>query len=82
MKELSPITQRALQELDEWLYRFQDFYLKDASWFALRLPPEEFLDAVEVAKRKIPQGGTRGFKYFCGVCQRKLDFQQMRDSLR
>lgn len=39
------------------------------------LPPEEVLEAVEIAQAKFPNGGLRAFNYFCGICRNKIKSQ-------
>lgn len=81
MKTIPLKTQRALYELGGWLDRFEELYRDDILRFVVHLPPEELLEAVEIAMRKVPEGGVRGFKYLCGVCHRKLEVQRLRESL-
>lgn len=40
--------------------------------FLKRLPEAEVLDAVDVAFRRKPHGGEAAFRYFCGVCWKKI----------
>jgi hypothetical protein len=69
---------RVLQIMDEWLDLPQSTYKPAVYRFALRLPPEELLDALEIAHAKIPQGGMGAFKYFCGVCHGKIYERKIR----
>ncbi len=68
----------ALEMMEAWLARPRHIYQVDVYRFADRLPLVEVLDAVKIAQTKFPDGGLRGFKYFCGVCHRKLDDQEIR----
>jgi hypothetical protein len=69
---------RALQIMDEWLNLPQDTYRPALYRFAQRLPPEEVLEAVEIAQAKIPEGSLDAFKYFCGVCHSKIQERRIR----
>jgi hypothetical protein len=69
----------ALQIMEVWLDRPRHIFQADVYRFADRLPPEEVLEAVMIAQAKFPDGGLSGFYYFCGVCNRKIDNQRMRD---
>ena len=68
----------ALRIMEAWLARPRHIYQAEVYRFAERLPPEEVLEAVKIAQAKFPDGGLRGFRYFCGVCNRKLDDQRIR----
>ena len=68
----------ALAIMEAWLARPRHLYQVDVYRFADRLPPEEVLEAVRIAQAKCPNGGLGGFKYFCGVCNRKFDNQKLR----
>jgi len=68
----------ALQGLEAWLSCPRDVFETEVYRFVERLPPMEVLDAVRIAQAKLPEGGLRGFKYFCGVCWQKLDNQRLR----
>ena len=68
----------ALQIMEAWLERPRHIYQAEVYRFAGRLPWKEVLEAVKIAQAKFPDGGLRGFKYFCGVCNRKLDDQKLR----
>ena len=68
----------ALQIMDDWLGLPPEAYRADVYWFSQRLPPDEVLEAVEIARNKIPQGGRDGFKYFCGVCHRRIETNKIR----
>lgn len=74
---LHPV-ETALRLMEVWLARPRCIYQADVYRFANRLPPEEVLEAVKIAQEKFPDGGLSGFKYFCGVCNRKLDNQKIR----
>lgn len=73
--------ERALEEMEAWLSCPRDVFETEVYRFAERLPGMEVLDAVMIAQGKFPDGGMRGFKYFCGVCCRKLDNQRLRHAL-
>lgn len=64
--------------MEVWLERPRSIYQVEVYRFADRLPPGEVLEAVKIAQAKFPDGGLCGFKYFCGVCNRKLDNQKIR----
>lgn len=68
----------ALQIMAVWLGLSEDYYKADVYWFAQRLPPEEVLEAVEIARAKFPEGGLNAFKYFCGICHRKREKRNIR----
>lgn len=70
----------ALEIMDAWLGLPPHTYKATVYRFANELPPEEVLEAVEIAQAKIPEGGAKAFKYFCGVCNRKMEEQQIRRS--
>ena len=67
--------------MSAWLNLPQDAYLADVCWFAQKLPPGVVLEAVEIARDKIPAGGWNGFKYFCGVCHRKREILTIQRAL-
>ncbi len=69
---------RALQLMEGWLNLPEDDYNAAVSWFAKRMPPDELLEAVLIAQAKRPEGGRRAFKYFCGVCHRKIEERRIR----
>lgn len=48
--------------------------IRSLEMFVKRLPEEELFDAIEVIRRAIDRGMThdRLFKYFCGVCWKKI----------
>jgi hypothetical protein len=69
---------RALQIMDDWLGLPERDYKATVYIFAQKLSPEEVLEAAEIAQRKIPKGGTDGFRYFCGVCHKKIGEQKIR----
>jgi hypothetical protein len=64
--------------MELWLMQPREIYEVEVYRFADRLPPAEVFDAVTIAQTKIPEGGLRGFRYFCGVCNRKLYHQKIR----
>jgi len=70
----------ALQIMDDWLGLPEYQYTAKVYLFARKLPPEEVLEAVEIAQAKFPDGGIRGLKYFCGVCWRKIEEHDIRRS--
>ena len=78
MPDTSHAVETALQIMETWLARPRRIYQAEVYRFAGRLPPDEVLEAVKIAQVKFPDGGLRGFKYFCGVCHRKLDDQNIR----
>jgi 5-methylcytosine-specific restriction endonuclease McrA len=47
-------------------------YLQSIKTFNKRLPLHEVIDAAEIARAKIYYSDLRMFKYFCGVCWKKL----------
>ena len=71
---------RALQIMDEWLNLPETACKADVYWFGQRLPPDVVLEAVEIAKAKIPKGGMPAFKYFCGVCHRQREKLEIQNS--
>lgn len=70
----------ALQIMDAWLGLPERDYKATVYLFSYKLPPEEVLEAGEIAQDKKPEGGRVGFRYFCGVCNRKIEEQQIRRS--
>lgn len=68
----------ALQIMDAWLGLPERDYKPTVYWFAKRMPPEELLESVEIAQAKLPEGGRSAFKYFCGVCHRRIEEQRIR----
>ena len=64
--------------MENWFNLPERKYKATVYVFSKRLPPEEVLEAAEIARAKIPQGGTDAFKYFCGVCHGKLREQKER----
>lgn len=70
----------ALEIMDAWLGLPEYQYAAKVYLFARKLPPEEVLEAVEIAQAKFPDGGSRGLKYFCGVCWRKIEEHDIRRS--
>lgn len=76
---LQPLRQ-ALEIMDDWLGLPRDTYAATAYRFAQKLSPEEVLEAAQIARTKIPQGGKDAFRYFCGVCHSMLQEQQIRRS--
>jgi hypothetical protein len=68
----------ALEIMDTWLGLPERDYKATVYWFAKRMPPEEVLEAVEIAQAKLPEGGRNAFKYFCGVCHRRIEEQRIR----
>lgn len=68
----------ALEIMDAWLGLPQHTYKATFYRFANELPPDEVLEAVEIAQAKIPLGGREAFKYFCGVCHGKIKEQRIR----
>ncbi len=69
---------RVLAIMEDWLGLPQSAYKVDVYWFATRLSPEEMLEAVEIARARLPDGGINGFKYFCGVCHRMIEKRKIR----
>jgi cytochrome c5 len=69
---------RALEIMDAWLGLPSHAYKATVYRFAQDLPPNEVLEAVEIAQAKIPCGGKEAFKYFCGVCHGKIKEQRIR----
>ncbi len=67
-----PIT-IALRIMDAWLGLPERDYKATVYLFSYKLPPEEVLEAVVIAQDKKPDGGIQAFKYFCGVCHRKIE---------
>ncbi len=63
----------------DWLGLPESTYKAAVYLFAQKLPLEEVLQAVEIARAKIPEGGIGAFKYFCGVCHGKIREQRIRD---
>lgn len=63
---------RTLQIMDEWLKLPPQDYRRTVLSFTIKLPSDELLDAVLIARVKKPEGGRDGFKYFCGVCHNKI----------
>lgn len=41
--------------------------------FISRLGFDDVFDAAQVARGRFPRGGARTFKYFCGICWRKVN---------
>ncbi|MFO1487358.1 MAG: hypothetical protein U1F65_02665 [Verrucomicrobiota bacterium] len=78
MHKLPHPLELALQLMDDWLGLPEISYKADVYWFAQRLPPEAVLEAVQIAQAKIPDGGLDAFKYFCGICHRKIEKQKIR----
>ena len=70
----------ALQVMEAWLGLPEFTYRATVYLFAEKLPPEEILNAVNIAQAKIPDGGMGAFKYFCGVCHGKIREQRIRAS--
>ncbi len=68
----------ALQIMDAWLGLPERDYKAAVYLFSYKLPPDEVLEAVEIAQAKLPAGGRNAFKYFCGVCNRKIEEQRIR----
>jgi len=68
----------ALEIMDVWLDLPQHTYKATVYRFAQELPPDEVLEAVEIAEAKIPTGGREAFRYFCGVCHSKIKEQRIR----
>ena len=77
---LSPLIHAQLIMFD-WINLKPCIYEVTLFRFAKRLPPEEVLEAVRIAQRKVPEGGMDGFKYFCGVCHGKIEDQRIRFQL-
>jgi hypothetical protein len=68
----------ALEIMHTWLGLPQRTYKATVYLFARELPPDEVLEAVEIAVAKIPAGGREAFRYFCGVCHSKIKEQRIR----
>ncbi len=64
--------------MDAWLGLPEREYKATVHLFFYKLPPDEVLEAVEIAQAKIPLGGREAFKYFCGVCHGKIKEQRIR----
>lgn len=64
--------------MDDWLGLPERDYKATVYVFSSQLPPDEILEAVEIAKARLPDGGRDAFKYFCGVCWRKIKEQRIR----
>ncbi len=69
---------RALEIMDDWLGLPERDYKATVYLFSKKLPPPEVLEAVEIAQAKLPEGGRKAFRYFCGVCCRKIEEQRIR----
>ncbi len=63
---------RGLEIMDDWLGLPEHDYVATVYLFAQKLPPNEILEAVEIARAKLPEGGRDAFRYFCGVCHSKV----------
>jgi hypothetical protein len=63
---------RALQLMAHHLRTPARFYLPTVIQFSGQLPPEDILDAVQIAIERIPAGDPAALRYFCGVCKRKI----------
>jgi hypothetical protein len=62
----------ALELMAVWLDLPEQHYKPTVYLFAQKLPPAAVLEAVELARAKVPFGGEDGFRYFCGVCHNKI----------
>ena len=63
--------------MEEWLGLPEEAYKGTVYRFYHDLPPEDVLDAVQIARDKIPWGGRAGFLYFCGVCHGRIKEQRI-----
>ena len=68
----------ALEIMDDWLGLPERDYKATVYLFSKKLPPAEVLEAVEIAQGKLPEGGRKAFRYFCGVCHRKIEEHRIR----
>lgn len=69
---------RTMEFLEEWLNIPQDSFESTVLRFGLDLEGFEVLEAAEIARTKFPDGGMSGFRYFCGVCHRKIEARRIR----
>lgn len=66
--------------MEDWLGLPERQYKATVYLFSHKLPAEVVLEAVEIAQAKLPEGGERAFRYFCGVCCRRIEEQRIRNS--
>ena len=69
-----------LQIMGDYLGLPEYTYKATVYRFAHTLPPEQVLEAVQIALDKFPDGGSRAFRYFCGVCNCMIQEQRIRQS--